>query len=95
MTQRYSPTRGEVLSQTEARQASPRKANFRVLIISTALIVIIFAGFTLAFMYATPPRMDGQSTSAPQSAPSTAQPPEGKPLPKAGNSTDPKNTVAP
>ena len=59
--QHYSPTRGEVLEPTEARQANSRKANLRVLIFSTGLIVLIFAGFVLAFLYATPARMDGSS----------------------------------
>ena len=63
--QHYSPTRGEVLEPTEARQANSRKANLRVLIFSTGLIVLIFAGFVLAFLYATPARMDGSSKRAP------------------------------
>jgi hypothetical protein len=62
--QQYSPSRGEVLEPTEARQASPRMMNFRVLVFSTALIVVIFAGFVLAFLYKTPPQMDGTSQVA-------------------------------
>ncbi|AGK59265.1 hypothetical protein HYPDE_37968 [Hyphomicrobium denitrificans 1NES1] len=71
--QQYSPTKGEVLEPTDARQASPRKMNFRVLIISTALIVVIFAAFTIAFFYQTPPSMD--ASSGPQ--PSTTSPATG------------------
>jgi type II secretory pathway component PulL len=68
--QQYSPTKGEVLEPTEARQASSRKMNFRVLIISTALIVVIFAAFTIVFLYQTPASMD--ASSGPQ--PSTTSP---------------------
>jgi hypothetical protein len=55
----YSPTKGEVLGTTEARQANSRKMNLRVLIVSTALIIAIFAAFVIAFLYQTSPRMDG------------------------------------
>lgn len=65
--QHHSPTRGEVLEPTEARQANSRKTNLRVLIFSTGLIVLIFAGFVLAFLYATPARMDGSSQEGAQS----------------------------
>jgi hypothetical protein len=63
--QQYSPAKGEVLSATEARQASPRKMNFRVLLISTALIIAIFAAFTIAFFNKTPEPMDASSGPQP------------------------------
>ena len=65
--QHYSPTRGEVLEPTDARQANSRKMNLRVLIFSTSLIVLVFAGFVLAFLYATPAPMDGSSQEGAQS----------------------------
>jgi hypothetical protein len=69
--QHYSPTKGEVLEPTEARQASPRKMNLRVLIFSTALIAVIFAGFIFAFSHKTPPQMDGTTQNSEQSRPAT------------------------
>jgi hypothetical protein len=63
--QQYSRSKGEVLEPTEARQASSRKMNFRVLVISTTLIAIIFAAFFIAFLYKTPPDMDASSGPPP------------------------------
>ena len=40
---------------TEARQASPRLDNFWVLIISTAVVVAVFAIIFLLFLGSTPP----------------------------------------
>jgi len=74
--QQYSPTKGEVLGPTEARQASPRKMNFRVLLISTALIIAIFAVFTIVFFNKTPAPMDASSGPQPStSAPATGSQP--------------------
>jgi hypothetical protein len=73
--QQYSPTKGEVLEPTEARQANPRKMNLRVLIFSTALITVIFAGFLFAFLHKTPPQMDGSTQNSEQSHPATNVPP--------------------
>ncbi len=40
---------------TEVRQASPRLGNFWVLIVSTALVVALFAIIYIVFFNATPP----------------------------------------
>jgi hypothetical protein len=80
--QQYSPTEGEVLTPTDARQASPRKMNLRVLVISTALIVAIFAAFVIAFLYQTPSSMDGNSdNTGATSAPVNPAPPQGQTAP--------------
>ena len=74
--QKYSPTKGEVIEPTDARQASPRKMNFRVLVISTGLIIAIFAAFTIAFFKKTPAPMDASSGPQPStSAPATGTQP--------------------
>ena len=91
---RYSPTTGETLNPTEVRQASARKTNFRVLVISTLLIAGIFAGFTIAFYYSTPPQMSGNPTAqAPQSTPTQGSPPALKPLPSAPDTYNPGKAV--
>jgi hypothetical protein len=36
--------------------------NFRVLLISTALIIAIFAGFVIAFLYQTPPELSSSGS---------------------------------
>lgn len=56
---------------TEARQASPRKTNFRVLIVSTILTALILGGFVIAFYYATP------TPVPPAAVPSTVTPQNG------------------
>jgi hypothetical protein len=91
--QQYSPTKGEVLGTTEARQANSRKMSMRVLVISTALITIIFAGFILAFLYQTPARMDGTDKTGVVSHPVTTVPQEGTPLPKVEGATNPGSDV--
>jgi len=75
--ERYSPTEGEVLTPTEARQASPRTMNFRVLVVSTALITLIFAAFVAVFFLQTPPSMDGSEASGVQNRPVTTIPQNG------------------
>jgi hypothetical protein len=92
--QQYSPVTGETLDPTEARQASPRKTNFRVLVISTLLTAVILGGFVIAFVYSTPPRMSGNlTTTAPQSTPTQGSPPQGKPLPSAPDTYNPGDAV--
>jgi hypothetical protein len=93
--QHYSPTRGEVLEPTEARQANSRKTNLRVLIFSTSLIVLIFAGFVLAFLYATPPRMDGSTQDGAQTGQATSVPPAPKSLPSTAAPENPGKSVQP
>jgi hypothetical protein len=61
--------------------------NLRVLIYSTALITLIFAGFVVAFMYETPPRMDASSgggAQQPNAVPSQSQTPAGQAGPSTG-----------
>lgn len=91
--QQYSPTKGEVVGTTEARQASPRKMNFRVLVISTALITAIFLGFVIVFLYQTPPAMDGTDKTGVVSHPVTTVPQEGTPLPKVEGATNPGSAI--
>jgi hypothetical protein len=93
--QHYSPTRGEVLEPTDARQANSRKMNLRVLIFSTSLIVLVFAGFVLAFLYATPAPMDGSSQEGAQSGQTTSVPPAPKPLPSTTAPENPGKAVQP
>jgi hypothetical protein len=66
--QKYSPTKGEVIEPTDARQGSPRKMNLRVLVISTGLIIAIFAAFTIAFFNKTPAPMDASSGPQPSTS---------------------------
>jgi hypothetical protein len=67
--------------------------NLRVLVISTALITVIFAGFVLAFLYQTPPRMDGTDKTGVISHPVTTVPQEGTPLPKVNGAANPGSDV--
>jgi len=83
--QQYSPTKGEVLDPTEARQASPRKTNFRVLLISTALIIAIFAGFVIAFLYQTPPELSSSPGSGSDGQPASTT------IPQTGEQPAPQN----
>jgi hypothetical protein len=57
--------RGEVLNPTEARQASPRKTNFWVLLVSMALAVVAGVVLVGGFWHATPPRVDASSGGNP------------------------------
>jgi hypothetical protein len=59
--------------------------NLRVLVISTALITAIFLGFVIAFLYQTPPTMDGTDKTGVTSHPVQTIPQEGKPLPSSPN----------
>ncbi|WP_290990295.1 hypothetical protein [Hyphomicrobium sp.] len=65
---------------TEARQASPRKTNFRVLIISTVITVLILGGFVIAFIRYTPAKMEGVPTNTAGNHASQGSPSEAKPL---------------
>ncbi|MBS0232815.1 MAG: hypothetical protein JSR99_04955 [Proteobacteria bacterium] len=53
----------EKRTPTEVRQASPRKTNFRVLIISTILTALILGGFVIAFLRATPQQQTGATVT--------------------------------
>jgi len=67
---------------TEVRQGSSRLTNFRVLIISTLITVLVLGGFAITFLMKTPSKMQGVATTAAQDQPSGGAPPESKPLPK-------------
>jgi len=59
--------RQEVLTPTEARQASPRRLNFRVLVASLIIAVLVAAGlYTLYYGSLAPP--------APEPAPAPPSP---------------------
>lgn len=87
--ERYSPTEGEVLGTTDARQANSRKMTFRILIFSTALIILIFAGFVFGFFNATPPDMDARTTPGVEGQASGNSPPATKPLPAVPGPSNP------
>ena len=60
---RYSPTRGESLEPTEARQGGPQKMGLRVLLISTAIVAIVLIGFWVVFLQTTTPEMSTSGTN--------------------------------
>ncbi len=59
--QRDSRSQGAVLEPTEARQASPRKMNFRVLLASMGLAVVVGVVLVANFWNKTPTGMDYSS----------------------------------
>ncbi len=67
---------------TEARQASPRTTNFRVLIISTVITVLLLGGFVIAFIRSTPAKVEGVPTNIAGDHASQGAPSEAKPLAK-------------
>lgn len=80
--------RRSTIDPTEARQASPRKMNFRVLLASMALAVAVGVVLVASFWQTTPTGMDyssggklGQQSPTPQSPPATppASAPEAAP----------------
>jgi hypothetical protein len=76
--------RRETLDPTEARQASPRKMNFRVLLASMALAVGVGVVLVAGFWHETPPAVDASSGGNPsQNTQQSAQQP-GTPQPGAG-----------
>jgi hypothetical protein len=48
--------------------------NFRVLVISTAIIIAIFAGFVIAFLNQTPPELSSSPGSGAESQSTTTVP---------------------
>lgn len=73
--------RRDTVDPTDARQASPRKTNFRVLLASMALALVVGVVLVAAFWRTTPTGMDyssggklGEQGATPQTAPA-AQPP--------------------
>ncbi|MBS0237871.1 MAG: hypothetical protein JSS54_14335 [Proteobacteria bacterium] len=67
---------------TEARQASSRTTNFRVLIISMVITVLVLGGFAIAFIRTTPAKMEGVPTDTAGEHVSQGSPPDAKPLSK-------------
>jgi hypothetical protein len=74
--------RAEVLTPTESRQASPRKQNFRVLIISTGLAIVV-AAIVYYAIYANPQSQIGvpQVTSEEPAVTGTRAPESPAPTP--------------
>jgi hypothetical protein len=76
--QQDSRAHGEVLDPTEARQANPRKMNFRVLLASMVLAVAVGIVLVAGFWQMTPNRMDASSGGNPSQNTQT-QPPAQNP----------------
>ena len=69
------PNKAEVLTPTEARQASPRRLNLRVLIGSMAMAVVV-AAVLYAFVYGYPESTIGVPETPPSASdtPATSAP---------------------
>jgi hypothetical protein len=78
---------------TQARQGSPRKTNFRVLLISTALAVLVLGAFAVAFIRSTPPQMSDEGQQATPTTSQTGTPPALKPLPKSPDTYNPGDKI--
>jgi hypothetical protein len=84
--------RGEVLDPTEARQANPRKMNFRVLLVSMALSVVAGVILVAGFWHETPPRVDASSGGNPsQNTQQSGDPSAGAPPQPSQHSTPSAN----
>ncbi|SFV36876.1 hypothetical protein [Hyphomicrobium facile] len=86
-------SRRDSIDPTEARQASPRKTNFRVLLASMALAVVVGAVLVAGFWQTTPQGMDtssGGKLSEPSATSQTA--PAG---PSAAPSSEPSGAASP
>ncbi len=73
--QKYSPRQGEVLEPTDARQASPRKMNLRVLFASLTIAAIAGIVLVAGFWNTTPTSMDYSSGGKLSEQGPTPQPP--------------------
>ena len=67
------PNKAEVLTPTEARQASPRRLNLRVLIVSMAMAVVV-AAVLYAFAYGYPESTIGVPEMPPAAPDTPANP---------------------
>ncbi|WP_181336296.1 hypothetical protein [Hyphomicrobium methylovorum] len=92
--QKYSPTEGEVVGTTDVRQGNSKKMNLRILIFSTTLLALIFAGFLFGFFSATPPQMDGTAPPTAHTQPSGTMAPATNTAPEAPAPANP-DTSAP
>ncbi|MEQ1719051.1 MAG: hypothetical protein ABL907_24205 [Hyphomicrobium sp.] len=78
-----------VLTTTESRQASPRRMNLRVLVMSLAILAVLGVALTAAFWGSAPqgeavtPQVTSSpsTTTAPATAPTTAPSPDPAPAP--------------
>ncbi len=66
--------RREVLEPTDARQASPRKMNFRVLIFSMTLALVVGVVLVGGFWHTTPAAVDASSGGNPSQNTGTPPP---------------------
>ncbi len=73
--QKYSPSKGEVLEPTDARQASSKKMNFRVLLASLTLAAVVGVVLVAGFWHTTPTSMDYSSGGKLGEQGPTPQPP--------------------
>jgi hypothetical protein len=80
--------RRDSLEPTEARQASPRKMNFRVLIASMVLAVAVGIVLVAGFWHETPPRVDASSGGNPSQNTQQAPQPPATPQPGAGGAPE-------
>ncbi len=94
MQPQQDPPFRRVLDPTEARQASPRKMNFRVLLVSMALAVVV--GVVLVANFWKPTGMDYSSGGklSEQGATPPAQPSSGG-APEAASSPGPQSPPNP
>jgi hypothetical protein len=88
MQPQQDPRSPRVLDPTEARQASPRKMNFRVLLASMALAVVVGIVLVANFWNKTSPGMDyssggklGEQGATPSTQPSPESAPGAAPSP--------------
>lgn len=86
-------SRRDSIDPTEARQASPRKTNFRVLLASMALAVAVGVVLVAGFWHTTPEGMDtssggklGEPSATSQTAPTA---------PSAAPSSEPSGAAPP
>jgi hypothetical protein len=86
--QRDPRARRDTLPPTDARQASPRKMNFRVLLASMALAVAAGIVLLVGFWRATPPRVDASSGGNPSQNTQQAAPPSATAQPGAGGAPE-------
>lgn len=86
--QRDPRARRDTVPPTDARQASPRKGNFRVLLASMALAVVVGVVLVAGFWRATPPRVDASSGGNPSQNTEQAAPPSATAQPGAGGAPE-------
>lgn len=78
----------DTVPPTDVRQASPRKGNFRVLLASMALALVVGVVLVVGFWRATPPRVDASSGGNPSQNTEQAAPPSATAQPGAGGAPE-------